>query len=113
MDVSECLIIIDLDLTIYVIPLLALVVVTADPLLAIEDLLVFFKVDLLAIVTVLLLVVCLCAHITQPEGLVVRVLLSGPETIGLIAIGHILLGADNVFTASQLLLGRLLVDCTA
>lgn len=100
-------------LTLYVIPLLAFGVVAADPLFAVEDFLVFLEVHLLAIVTVLLLDVCLCAHIAKPECLVVRVLLARPETIGLIACGHILLGADHVFAAPQLLLGRLLVDYTA
>jgi hypothetical protein len=73
-------------------------------------LLIFLKVHLLAIVTVLLLIVCLSAHIAQPEGLVVRVLLAGPETIGLISFRYILFRAYNVFTASEFLLGRLLVD---
>ena len=97
-DVSKYFIIVDEYLTVNVIPLLALV--TADPLFAVEELLVFLEVHLLAVVTVLLLVVCLRAHIAQPEGLVVRILLAGPETIGLISCRYILFRADNIFTAS-------------
>ena len=110
MDVFESLIIIDEYLTIDVIPLFALVVITANPLLPVEELLVFLEVHLLAIVTVLAIVVCLSAHIAQPEGLVAIVLPAGPETIGLISCRYILFRADNVFTPSDFLLGRLLVD---
>lgn len=98
LDVSNSFIIVDEYLTVNVIPLLALV--TADPVFAVEELLVFLEVHLLAVVTVLLLVVCLRAHIAQPEGLVVWILLAGPETIRLISCRYILLRADNIFTAS-------------
>lgn len=95
------------------IPLVALFVVAADPLLAIEDLLVFLKIHLLAIVAVLLLVVGLGALITQPKGLIVWVLLARPETRGLGSIRHVLFRANYVFTPSQVQLGHLLllVNC--
>jgi len=109
-DVFESLIIINEYLTIDVIPFIALGVVTADPILAIEELLVFLEVHLLAIVTEMPFVVCLSAYIAQPEGLVAIVLLAGPETIGLISCRYVLFRADNVFTPSEFLLGRLLVD---
>ena len=110
MDVFESLIIIDEDFTINVIPLVALGVIAANPLFPVEELLVFLEVHLLAIVTVLAIVVCLSAHIAQPEGLVAIVLLAGPETIGLISCRYVLFRADNVFTPSEFLQGRLLVD---
>jgi hypothetical protein len=110
LDVFESLIIIDEDFTINVIPLVALGVIAANPLFPVEELLVFLEVHLLAIVTVLSIVICLSAHIAQPEGLVTIVLPAGPETIGLISCRYILFRAYNVFTPSEFLLGRLLVD---
>ena len=92
------------------IPLLALVIVAADPLLAVEYGFVLLEVHLLAVVAVLPLVICLRAHVAQPEGHVVRILLPRPEARRLSTIRHILLRADDVLATSQLRLRlRLLV----
>jgi hypothetical protein len=65
------------------VPLLASLVITPNPLLAIDQLVVFFEVDLLAEVTKLLLIVGRRASVTKPEELVVGVLLTLPEAIRL------------------------------
>ncbi len=108
LNVFEGLVVVDVYLAIDMIPLLASVVVTADPHLAVEELLILLKVHLLAIVAILLLVVSRCAQIAEPEGLIVRILLARPEASRLSAIRYILFGTNNVFAASQLLLGCLL-----
>jgi hypothetical protein len=98
-NIFERLILVNNYLTLNVVPLAATGIVTANPLLSIEQLLSLIKVDLLAIVAILLLVVSLGAQVAQPKGFVVRVLLSGPESWGLSAVRYILFGAYDVFTS--------------
>lgn len=98
-NIFERLILVNNYLTLNVVPLAAPGIVTANPLLSIEQLLSLIEVDLLAIVAILLLVVSLGAQVAQPKGFVVRVLLSGPESWGFSAVRYILFGAYDVFTS--------------